>query len=168
MFTQAPLVSPYTHSSILSHNLWESVCLHADYIDDTASKVIWCIVNMILSYNLWMISCSLHKFNFNSIQFYQCSQRLLHQFRRKVTLELMLKSLMIWQIYTIRDITMDVVERKLLIVWLRLEEDNSGYMPSITHHFPSRQTARSHHRRRYRSSIYLKNSCCVNGPWRLH
>ena len=29
-------------------------------------------------------------------------------------------------------------------------------------HFPSVLTARNHHQRRYRSLIYVKNSCCVN------
>ena len=114
----------------------ESVCPDADYIDDTASKVIWCVVNIISSiicewyhvhntsyYFITIVistrTCTFPKMqrhswfdSFNSIL--SMSQRLLHQFRRRLTLELILKSLMIWQIYTIGDITMDVVERKLL------------------------------------------------------
>ena len=70
-------------------------------------------------------------------------QRILLQYRRRVTLELMLKSLMIWQNYIIRDITMTVMERKLLIAWLRLEEENLGYTPSIIHHFPSQLTVKN-------------------------
>jgi len=145
MFTQAPLVSPYTYSSILSHNLWESVCPDPDYIDDTASKVIWCVVNIIssticewyhvhyTSYYFITIVISTRTCTFLKMQRHSwfdtvnsilsMSQRLLHQFWRRLTLELILKSLMIWQIYTIGDITMDVVERKLLTAWLRLEED---------------------------------------------
>ena len=68
---------PCTHNSILFHNLWESVCPHADNYDDTVSityfiiiiislltthhiNLKWGVVNIIIIVHLWVLSCSLH------------------------------------------------------------------------------------------------------------